>query len=71
MTRKTPDEIRLNGLKLLAKMIVAVYLKQVYQVPDSDLAAGEIEANHNCKRQTGYSKVAKSGHDNSIAKKES
>jgi hypothetical protein len=44
MTRKTPDEIRLDGLKLLAKMIVAVYLKQAYQASDSELVTGEIEA---------------------------
>jgi hypothetical protein len=51
MTKKTPDEIRLTGLKLLAKMIVAVYLKQECQVTDSDLA-GEVEASCRDARPT-------------------
>ena len=55
MTKKTPDEIRLTGLKLLAKMIVAVYLKQAYQVPDSELVIGEVEAS--C-RNTGPANTA-------------
>jgi hypothetical protein len=69
MTRKTPDEIRLDGLKLLAKMIVSVYLKQVYQVPDSDLTTGEIEASHSCKRHAGFGKVAQTGQDKAGVKK--
>lgn len=69
MTRKTPDEIRLDGLKLLAKMIVSVYLKQVYQVPDSDLVTGESEASHGDKRLAGYREVAQTGQDKAGVKK--
>ena len=69
MTRKTPDEIRLTGLKLLAKMIVAVYLKQIYQVSDSDLVTGGIEASCGDKRLAGYSEVAQAGQDGTADEK--
>lgn len=57
------DEIRLDSLRLLAKMIASAYLKQAYQAPESDLVAGEIKTSYGAKRRVGYSKVAQTGQD--------
>ena len=63
MTKTNSDEIRLNGLRLLAKMIASAYLKQAYQVPDSDLVTGESGASYGGERRVGCSKVAQAGQD--------
>jgi hypothetical protein len=55
MTRTNPDEIRLNSLRLLAKMIASAHLKQAYPASGSDLVTGE--------SKVGYSKVALTGQD--------
>jgi hypothetical protein len=58
-----PDEIRLNGLRLLAKMIASAYLRQAYQVADSGLAIGASGASYGDKRLTRCSEVGQTVQD--------
>jgi len=59
MTTPNPDEIRLNSLRLLAKMIASAYLKQ--GCPKSKASCGN-------KWCAGSSSVAQTGQDNADAK---
>jgi hypothetical protein len=61
MTETNPDEIRLNGLRLLAKMIASAYLRRAYQASGSELVTGANEAIYGDKRLAGYSRVAQAG----------
>ena len=63
MTKTTPDEIRLNGLRLLAKMVASAYLRRACQEPDSGLVTGPNEAGYGDKRLAGYSGVARTVQD--------
>ena len=63
MTKTNPDEIRLNGLRLLAKMIASAYLKQAYPTSGSELVVGGNKASCGDKRCAGYSKVTQTGQD--------
>ena len=58
-----PDEIRLNGLRLLAKMIASAYLRQAYHVSDSSLATGEGEASCGDIRRVRHSKFVQTRQD--------
>jgi hypothetical protein len=61
MMRNTQDEIRLNSLRLLAKMIASAYLKQTCPKSGSELGVGEDKASCRDKWCVGYSRVTPAG----------
>jgi hypothetical protein len=61
--KTNPDEIRLNGLRLLAKMIASAYLRRAYQASDSELVTGASGASCGDKRLAGYSEIAQTVQD--------
>jgi hypothetical protein len=63
MMKTNPDEIRLNGLRLLAKMIASAYLRRAYQASDSELVTGASGASCGDKRLAGYSEIAQTVQD--------
>ena len=63
MMKTDTDEIRLNSLRLLAKMIASAYLKQAYQAPGADLVVAERNTGYVAKRRPKYSDVAQAVQD--------